>query len=63
MYEDLDLQKGQDVSAELTNLDIKNNTKQLQKFIDTFDLLINPLDSQVPKDLLIFYQVKLRQNP
>lgn len=53
VYKDLGLKKEQDVSAELTKHAIQNNAKQLQKFIDTFDLFINPFDLQAPKDLLI----------
>ncbi|GFX08079.1 uncharacterized protein TNCV_1237581 [Trichonephila clavipes] len=53
VYKDLDLQIEQDVAAELTNHNIKNNIKQLQAFTDSFDQFINPFDSEVPKDLLI----------
>ncbi|KAG8177854.1 hypothetical protein JTE90_027120 [Oedothorax gibbosus] len=49
----LDLQKEQDVTTELTNHNIKNNIRQLQKFIDTFHQFINPFDAEVPKDFLI----------
>ncbi|GFS69364.1 uncharacterized protein TNCV_4011731 [Trichonephila clavipes] len=52
-YKDLYLQIEQDVTAELTNHNIKNNIKQLQAFTDIFDQLINPFDTKVPKDLLI----------
>lgn len=53
MHKNLGLEKEQDVSAELTNHAIRNNTKQLRNFIDAFDAFINPFDSQVPKHLLI----------
>lgn len=53
VYEDLDLQKNQDVTGELTNHTIKTNAKQLQKFIETFGLFINPFGVEVPKDILI----------
>ncbi|GFY18191.1 uncharacterized protein TNCV_2045971 [Trichonephila clavipes] len=53
VYKDLDLQIEQDVTAELTNHNIKNNIKQLQAFTDSFDQFINPFDTEVPKDLLI----------
>ncbi|GFW15427.1 hypothetical protein TNCV_3741311 [Trichonephila clavipes] len=51
VYKDLDLQIEQDVTAELTNRNIKNNTKQLQAFTDSFDQFINPFNTEVPKDL------------
>ncbi|GFY58234.1 hypothetical protein TNIN_74441 [Trichonephila inaurata madagascariensis] len=53
VYKDLDLQIEQDVTAELTNRNIKNNIKQLQAFTDSFDQLISPFDTELPKDLLI----------
>ncbi|GFY66447.1 hypothetical protein TNIN_419531 [Trichonephila inaurata madagascariensis] len=53
VYKDLDLQIEQDVTAELTNHNIKNNIKQSQAFTDSFDQFINPFDTEVPKNLLI----------
>ena len=49
----MDLQKEQDVTAELSNHSIKNSINQLKNFIDTFDLFINPFDVEVPNDILI----------
>ncbi|GFU98409.1 hypothetical protein TNCV_3652401 [Trichonephila clavipes] len=53
VYKDLDLQIEQDVTAELTNHNIKNNIMQLQAFTDSFHQFINTFDTEVPKDLLI----------
>lgn len=46
------MQKEQDNTGGLTNHTIKTNAKQLQKFIETFDLFINPFDAEIPKDIL-----------
>lgn len=53
VYKALDLIREQDVTAELNNYNIKNSINQLQTFIDTFDVFINPFDVGVPKELLI----------
>lgn len=53
VYKDLDLLKEEDVTVELANHNMKNNVKQLQKFIDTFDQFINPFELEVLKYLLI----------
>lgn len=53
VYKDLDLQQIQDVTAEVSNHNMKNDTKQLQKFIDEFDRFINPFSPEVPQDLLL----------
>lgn len=39
--------------AELTNHTIRINPREVRKFIDAFNLFINPSDSQVTEDLLI----------
>lgn len=52
MYKELDMHTKQDVRAELTNHNIKNNSKRLQTFIDTFAQFINPFDAKVPQNLL-----------
>lgn len=50
VYKELDLVREQDVTAELTNHSIKSSINQLQTFIDTFDVFINPFNVGVPKD-------------
>lgn len=53
VYEELGLQKQQDVSADLDNNNIKNSITQLQTFITTFDKFINPFSQTIPTDQLI----------
>ncbi|KAL3277962.1 hypothetical protein HHI36_013302 [Cryptolaemus montrouzieri] len=44
VYEELNLQKKQDVTADLTNHNIASNIEQLQQFINTFDQFISPFE-------------------
>lgn len=53
IYKELDLRKEQDVTADLNPHNIKHSTNQLQKFIETFDIFINPFDVAVPKEFLM----------
>lgn len=53
VYEQLDLQKEQDVTADLNTHNITNSSTQLQNFIKSFQQFINPFDVNVPKNRLI----------
>lgn len=53
VYKNLNLRKEQDVSEELSNHNMKNNSKQLQQFADTFNQFINPFSAEIPQDILL----------
>lgn len=53
VYEQLGLQKEQDVTADLNKHNITNSRTQLKNFMQTFQQFINPFDVNVPKNLLI----------
>ncbi|CAH0721911.1 unnamed protein product, partial [Brenthis ino] len=53
VYEKLDLQKDQDITADLNDHNIQNSNMQLQIFMNIFQQFINPFDVGVPKNVLI----------